>query len=65
MVRATSSWTAKTSFEFAIVALGPAMGAGRGVDELRRDADAVAGSTDAAFEHVAHAELAADLADVG
>ena len=40
------------------------MSAGHGIDELSADADAIAGATDAAFENVAHAELAADLADV-
>ena len=48
----------------AVVAVGPEMRAGNGVDELRRDADAVAGLAHAPFEHVAHAEGAGDLADV-
>ena len=65
MVRATSSWTAKTSFELPIVALGPAVGASRGIDELGGDADAIASAANAAFEHVADAELATDLSDVG
>ena len=47
--------------QLAVVALGPQMAAARGVDELRGDAHAVAGLADAAFEHEAHAELAADL----
>ncbi len=37
------------------------MVAGRAIDELRSDANAVAGFADAAFEDVAHAELAGDL----
>ena len=51
-------------FQLSVVALGPAVRAGGGIDELRRDADTVAGATDAAFEDVANAELAADLSDV-
>jgi len=37
----------------------------RGLDQLAGDADAAGGAADAAFEHIAHAELAADLADIG
>jgi len=40
------------------------MDAGRRVDKLHRDAHAARGATDAAFEHVANAEFASDLADV-
>ena len=40
------------------------MSAGLGVDELRRDAEIVAGAPDAALEHIAHAELAPELGDV-
>ena len=40
------------------------MGAGSGVDQLSRDANAVPGSPDAAFENVTHAQLAADLLHV-
>ena len=54
----------KGVFEFAIVALGPAMGAGRGVDKLGSDADAVAGAANAALQHVARAKLAPDLPHV-
>src|SRR5712692_2494910 len=50
--------------EIAVVALGPDVVAGFGLDQLRGDADAVAGFTQAAFEHVAHAKLAPDLAKV-
>ena len=40
------------------------MRSGCGVDELPGDAHAIAGLAHAAFEHVAHAELAADLLHV-
>ena len=48
----------------AIVTVGPNVGAGLGVDELRRDTKAVVGALDAALEHVAHLQLAAELPDV-
>src|SRR5262249_36447613 len=54
----------KDVLQGAVVALGPDMVAARRVDELRGDAHAVAGFADAAFEHVAHAEIAADFAHV-
>ena len=50
--------------ERAVEAIGPEMCAGRRVDELAGDAHPVAGLAHAAFEHVAHAELAADLLHV-
>ena len=50
--------------QVAVVALGPEMPAVAGIDELRGDAHAVAGAADRAFEHRAHAKLAADGADV-
>ena len=50
--------------ERAVETVRPQMRAGRGVDQLPGDADLVAGLADAAFEHVADAELAADLFDV-
>src|SRR5262249_26109825 len=37
------------------------MRAGASIDELARDAHAVAGFADTAFEQIAHAELASDL----
>ena len=40
------------------------MGAGRGIDELAGDAHPVRRLADAAFQHIAHAQLAADLLDV-
>ena len=50
--------------ERAVVMVGPDVGAGSGVDQLSRDANAVPGFPDAAFEGVAHAQLAADLLQV-
>ena len=47
--------------EIAVVALGPDMIAGLGLDQLRGDPDAVAGFAHAAFEHIAHAQFAPDL----
>ena len=41
------------------------MAAGRALDHLGVDPDPVGGAADAPFQHVAHAELAAHLADVG
>src|SRR6476661_8808288 len=54
----------KGVLEFAIVALGPKMGTGGGVDQLGTDADAVAGAANAALQHVARAKLAPDLPHV-
>ena len=50
--------------ERAIIALGPDMRAARRRDQLRGDPHAVAGLAQAAFEDIAHAELAADLLQV-
>ena len=50
--------------ERAFETVGPQMRAGGRVDELPGDANAVRGLADAAFQHVAHAELAADLLHV-
>ena len=50
--------------ERAFEALRPEMRAGRGVDQLPGDAHPVAGLAHAAFQHVAHAKLAADLLHV-
>ena len=47
--------------ELAVVALGPRRVAGAGLDELRRDPEAVAGAADAPLEHVRRVELLADL----
>jgi hypothetical protein len=46
--------------ELPIVALGPVMGTGQRIDQLGRDAQALAGPAHAAFEHIAHAQLARD-----
>jgi hypothetical protein len=43
-----------------IEALGPQMHVGLGVDQLGADADLIARPPDAAFQYIAHAELAAD-----
>ena len=50
--------------ELAVVSFGPVMAAGRRIDELRGDAQPVAGPAHAAFEHVAHAERARDFLHV-
>src|SRR6516165_4557976 len=47
--------------EIAVVALGPDMLAGLGLDQLRGDPDTIAGFAQAACEHITHAQLAADL----
>src|SRR4051794_34483568 len=47
--------------ERPVIALGANVGAVRGLNELAGDANAVPRLAQAAFEHVAHAELAADL----
>ncbi len=43
--------------------LGPEVAVGRGVDELRGDAQVLAGFPDASLEHVAHVQQCADLAN--
>jgi hypothetical protein len=48
-------------FEVAIVALGPEVKAGCGVDQLRVDPDPVRSASDAAFEDVTNAEVLGDL----
>jgi hypothetical protein len=48
----------------AVVALGPDMRAGFSFDQLRSDADPVAGPAQTAFENIAHAQLAAGLLHV-
>jgi hypothetical protein len=50
--------------QLAVVPLSPAVGAGHGIDELRRDPDAVAAPPDAAFQHVTCAQLPADLSEI-
>ena len=48
----------------AIEAIGPNLGAGLGVDELRRDAEAVVGAPDTALEYVARPQLAPEFGGV-
>ncbi len=50
--------------QFAVVPLGPAVGAGHGIDELRIDAHAVAHAPDIAFEDVADTQLPPNLPHV-
>src|SRR5215468_7265863 len=45
--------------QFAVVPLSPAVGAGYGIDELRRDTDAVAAPPDASLQQVACVKLPA------
>jgi len=54
---------AKGIADAPLVALGPDVGFIAHADELRGDAQASAAAAHAAFEHVAHAELAADVID--
>ena len=61
---ATWSCRSKTSSSAPSNRSAQMMRAGRGLDQLAGDAHPVAGLAHAAFEHVAHAELAADLLDV-
>ena len=50
--------------QLAVETVGPKVRAGRRLDQLAGDAQPVIGPSHAALEHVAHAELAADLPDV-
>jgi hypothetical protein len=52
-------------FGVAVEALGPQIRRGFGVDQLGVDTDARAELADAAFQHVMHAQFAADLLRVG
>jgi len=45
--------------DLAVVSIRPELKAGRGVGQARRDAHAMAGFADAAFEHIARAKLPA------
>jgi hypothetical protein len=47
-----------------VEALGPEMVAALGVDELRTDAHPVAAALHGTFQHIAHAEFAADLPEI-
>src|SRR6516225_10790780 len=50
--------------QLAVVPIDPEMVPGFGIDQLRRYPDPIAGMTDAAFDHVTHAQLACHLADI-
>ena len=50
--------------EIAVIAIGPQMLTGNGIDQLRGDANAVAGLSDRTLENNAHAKRLADLADI-
>src|SRR5205814_8033712 len=51
-------------FYCTVVSLGPQMTSCARLNQLSGDAEAIAGFSDAAFEDVTHAELAADLFDI-
>ena len=48
----------------AVEAVGPDMAAGLAVDQLRVDANAIAGAPHAALQHVANSELASHLPNI-
>src|SRR5262249_48575204 len=48
-------------FNGAVESIGPEMCSGGRINKLRSDANPIIGSTDAAFEHVAHAQFATVL----
>src|SRR5581483_4931937 len=50
--------------QYAVIFVGPEMAAGFGLDQLSRDAYALAALAHATLQHVADAELAPDLLDV-
>src|SRR6185369_5524169 len=50
--------------QFPVVAFGPQVIAGHRIDQLGGDADSVPGPAHAALDDIAHAKLAADLADI-
>lgn len=51
--------------QIAVETVRPEIGARRGIDELAGDAKLVATAADAALEHVGHAKLLPNLADIG
>jgi hypothetical protein len=55
----------KDVLHLTVVALGPQLEAIPGVNELHGDANPVAGSTNAALEHVRYPQHHSDLADLG
>src|SRR5439155_2229354 len=50
--------------DILVETLGPQMRVGCGVNQLRVDPDLVAGTPDAAFEHIPHPKLTTDLLGV-
>src|SRR3954467_13320771 len=54
----------KDILDVSVVALGPKMIAAFGADELRRDAYAVPGSPDAAFQDVSNSQVAPDMTGI-
>ena len=50
--------------QVAVVALGPYVVAGGGVDQLGGNANTLAAFTDTAFDNVTNAEIVADVMDV-
>src|SRR5262249_4624084 len=52
----------KYVFQLAVVVLCPAVSSRRCIDQLGGNANAISSSPDAALQHVAHAQLASDLA---
>jgi hypothetical protein len=54
----------KDVLERAVEVLGPSVSSSHGVDQLGRNAQAIAPAPYAALQHVAHAQLTADLADI-
>ena len=61
----TSSLHSKQIARLTVEPFRPDMRVGRGIDQLRADAHLVSRPLDAPFEHIAHAQLAADLLRVG
>ena len=51
--------------DFPIIKVGPEVAAGAGVDQLRVHLEPVSGLLLAAFQHIVHAEVLGDLADIG
>ena len=64
IVHASSIWSVKYVLELSVVALGPAMGATYGIDELCRNADTVAFAANAALQDIPYAKFTPDLANI-
>ena len=52
-------------FQIPVVAFGPQMAPIIAIDKLGVDAHPISGPADAAFQNLPHAQLAADLPDIG